>query len=318
MLPPRPIRFRVSLGRIAFLVHQQRVGQRTQYRLGVLPTDELQRPLRAGHEDRLVTDGTEVSGAVAVEQLEDLLGRRRASQAGDRRVGCGFIPVVHRGDERRASFVAWRDRRFVHRPHRPMALLHVAGLRVLEIVRRPEQRQPAFGFRRSHRGQMHRVDGQHRVELEPDRRARLHVPHTGQQQGGQQVAVRQTAAHAYGYFLQQACPRRVLQQPDQRLNFRPQRDDARQRLQIGGRHGRQAGQERQIAQTDRRAGGGHISQKTSTIARRQHETTSHLDKNCQAGYLYSLRLEAPVKQTEPNAPGGRDRRSSGFSEKPGF
>jgi hypothetical protein len=44
-----------------------------------------------------------------------------------------------------------------------------------------------------------------------------------------------------------------------------QRNHARQRLQLGGRHRRQAGEWRQIAQTDCCTGGGYAAEEISAI-----------------------------------------------------
>ena len=97
----------VALGGVAFpAAIQQGVGQRAQDRLGVLPADALERPPTVGDVDRLVADRAEVAGAVAEEELVDLVGTGGAGQAGDRRVGGRLVPVVHRRDERRRGLAA--------------------------------------------------------------------------------------------------------------------------------------------------------------------------------------------------------------------
>jgi len=52
--------------RVPFVI-QQRAGQRTQYRLGMLPADALQGAPAVGDEDGFMTDRAEVAGAVAIE-----------------------------------------------------------------------------------------------------------------------------------------------------------------------------------------------------------------------------------------------------------
>ena len=69
----------------------------------------------------------------------------------------------------------------VQRPHPPTGFPRGCRLRVLEIIERPEDRQPPIRIRRRDAGQMRRVHHQHRMKLEPHR-PRLHVPHPGQQQ----------------------------------------------------------------------------------------------------------------------------------------
>ena len=55
--------------------------------------------------------------------------------------------------------------------------LDVLGLRALEVVERPEDRQPAVGVGRGEAGQVRRVDHQDRVELVADAGPRLDVAH---------------------------------------------------------------------------------------------------------------------------------------------
>ena len=67
---------------VAALARQDRVGQRAEHRLAVLPADRVERAPRVGDVDRLVADGAEVARGVAREDLEDLVGLTcRASPA---------------------------------------------------------------------------------------------------------------------------------------------------------------------------------------------------------------------------------------------
>src|SRR5207237_1411798 len=67
---PRAIGAEVIVSRILALVLQQRVRQRAEHRLGVLPADRFERAEGVGDVDRLVADVAEVAGATAGEQLE--------------------------------------------------------------------------------------------------------------------------------------------------------------------------------------------------------------------------------------------------------
>ena len=171
-------------GRIVSLVRQKRVGQRPQDWFGMTPADLRQDALRVGDEDRFVADGAEVPCTVPIEQLEDLV---RSCRAGEPDHGCicrRLIPGVHRLAERLLGLGDLGQTCFVHRLHPPAAFLHVAGLRVLEVVDRPKQGQPAIRIGGRKAGLINRVDRQDGMELESDRGSRLDVPHSGQEQGG--------------------------------------------------------------------------------------------------------------------------------------
>ena len=89
----------------------------------------------------------------------------------------------------------------------------------LEVIERPEDRQPAMLGRRGQAGQVGRVDDQHGVELEADRRPRLDVLHAGQQQRGQQLAIAQALVNPAGDFFEQPVARRLFDQPHERLDL---------------------------------------------------------------------------------------------------
>ncbi len=240
------------------------------------PADLRQHALGVGHEDRLVPDVAEVPRAVPIEQLEDLVRSRRAGEPGDGRIGRRFIPRVHRLAERLLGLGGVRQTRFVHRLHPPAALLHVAGLRILEVVERPEEGQPAIrvGGRKS--GPIDRVDGHHRVELEPHRGPRLDVPHPGQQQGSQNLLVTETLADPRPDDLQQPLAGRLLQQANQRFDVRQQGDRAGRQSGLGSGHGGQIGQKRKPAETQHGAAGRGAMQKTSPVDTLAHGQISSI------------------------------------------
>ena len=248
VVPPGPVGRVVALGGVAVLVHQQGIGQRPQDRLGVLPADALERPTTVGHVDRLVADRAEVAGAVAEEQLVDLVGPGRSGQGRHGRVGRRLVPVVHGRGERRAGLAGGRDGRLVHRAHRPVPLADVLRLRALEVVERPEDRQPAVGVGRGEAGQVGRVDDQHGVELVADAGPRLHVAHPGQEQRREHVAVRRALPHPSGHLLQQPLARGLLQEADEGLDLGLEPDDLRVEGRLVGRDRPESGQEAQVAE----------------------------------------------------------------------
>ncbi len=71
---------------------------------------------------------------------------------------------------------------------------------------------------------MCRVDDEHRVELEADG-ARLDVPHAGEQQRGQDLAIAQPAPDAGGDLFEHPLAGRVLDEPYQRLDLRREADE---------------------------------------------------------------------------------------------
>ncbi len=245
---PGPVGRVVAPGGVAILVHQQGTGQRPQDRLGVLPADALERPTTVGHVDRLVADRAEVAGAVPEEQLVDFVGPGRAGQGRHGRVGRLFVPPVHRRGERLAGPAGGRDGRLVHRPHRPVALADVLRLRALEVVERPEDRQPAVGVGRGEAGQMGRVDRQHGLELVADAGPRLHVAHPGQEQRREHVAVGRALPHPGGHLLQEPLARGLLQEADEGLDLGLEAHHLRVEGRLVGRDRPELGQEAQVAQ----------------------------------------------------------------------
>ena len=126
---------------------EQRVGERAEDGFRVAPADGLECAPTVRHVDRLVADVAEIARAVAGEQLEALL---RAEMPRERRgghIGGRLIPAIHRALECGTRLMRRRHGGFVERGHRPVALLHIARLGVLELIHGPEQRQPAVAIR---------------------------------------------------------------------------------------------------------------------------------------------------------------------------
>ena len=175
-----------------------------------------------------------------------------------------------------------RHGRLVHRPHRPVALADVLRLRALEVVERPEDRQPAVGVGRAEAGQVGRVDDQDRVELEADAGPRLDVAHAGQQQRRQHVAVSQALPDPRGDLLQQPLARGLLQQPDQGLDLGLEPHDLRVQGRLVGRDRPESGQEAQVAQAEQRAARRGRLQEAPSIRSHAHGCSSSQDQSCRS------------------------------------
>ncbi len=236
----------------------------------MLPTHHFQRAMRIGRENGLVPDGPEIPRPVPEEQIEHRLGLGRADQSGDGRIGQRLIPGVQGlakggGGRRRLG-----HERLADRTHGPVAFAHILGLRPLEVVQPPENRQPAVRFRRRQPSQMQRLDHQHRMELEPHARPRLDVPHPRQQQGGQHLAVRRPLADPFGYPLHDTVTRRVLDQAHQRFDLRYQADTLGVHAGLVRRNRRQSQPGLPSAVQGQRGPRGRRSQKPATRRHYRH------------------------------------------------
>ena len=199
---------------------EQRVGQRTQYRFGVLPTDDLQSAPGVGEVNCLVTDAAQIARRVGDEQVKYLLCTGTAIQARHGGVRGGFVPAVHGFDKRAPRGTRRGHPLLRHRSHGPVSLLDVAGLGFLEIVDRPQDRQPAIRIGTRQCGQVRGVNHQHGVKLEADSGPRFNVAHSGQKQGAEHLPIRNpAAADPRSQFLDQAFARLVLQQAHQWLDL---------------------------------------------------------------------------------------------------
>ena len=94
---------------------------------------------------------------------------------------------------------------------------------------------------------MARVDDQHRVELEADRRPRLDVAHARQQERGQHFAIRVAAMNAVGDLFEQPLARRFLDQPHERFDGVVELHQPGRQGRLLGRDARQAAQESEPA-----------------------------------------------------------------------
>ena len=190
VLAPRTVGFQVVLGGVAGLVVEQGEGDGAQHRLGMAPADGVAGCARRWRRRWPCGRCRGSRGRrSAPEQLEDLVGPRRAHQAGDGPVGGLHVPGVHRLDEVLAGAVGRRQLALLQRPASSTApFFFLTSCEFLKSFMRPEQRQPAVGVRRGQRRQVGGVDGQHAVELEADR-PRLDVAHAGQEDGGEQTLI---------------------------------------------------------------------------------------------------------------------------------
>src|SRR5262249_24962897 len=113
----------------------------------MLPSDEVEQPPTMADKNCFVADGAEITRAVAVKKLIDLVGPGRADKPGDGGVRVLFVPVIHRRDESCFGFVRGRNDAFIYRRPSPAAVVLLHRLRFLELIELPEYRQPAIGFR---------------------------------------------------------------------------------------------------------------------------------------------------------------------------
>ena len=114
---------------LSSFVMLQRIGQRPQHRLGMLPADALpacggcwrrRSPCGRCRGSRALRSGTTARRFRSCRAV-----RAKPGHGG---IGGCFVPVVHRVDERLPRLVGMRHRRFLHRRHRPVAFAHVRRL----------------------------------------------------------------------------------------------------------------------------------------------------------------------------------------------
>jgi len=259
VVPEGTVSVQVELRGIAFgaitVAVEDGVHERAQDRLGMLPTDGFECAKAVGNIDFLVPNLPEIPRAVAAKDFKDLVRSGGAGEADDGGVAGGFIPVVHRVDERLPGLVCGWDGGFVDRAHRPIAFLHVGGLGAFELVDGPEYRQPAVGVGRGKTGEVGGVDHEHGVEFEADG-PWLDVPHARQEQRGEHFAIGRAALDAGGDFLEHAFARRIFQQAHERLDFGVQPYGIGFELRLSGGNGTELGQEPEFAQARERGGAG--------------------------------------------------------------
>ena len=86
IVAPRTIGGRVALHRVASFPGEQRIRERSEDRLAVLPADRLERAPGIGHVNRLVANRAEVARGIAREHLEDFPRFQAAGERCGRRV----------------------------------------------------------------------------------------------------------------------------------------------------------------------------------------------------------------------------------------
>ena len=82
------------------------------------------------------------------------------------------------------------------------------------------------------------VDDQDRMEFKTDR-AWLDVPHSGQQQRGEHLSIREPAMDSRRDLFQEPLTRCLFKQPNQRLHLRTESHYRRVELRFSGGHSRQ-------------------------------------------------------------------------------
>ena len=214
------IRLGIAFCRIPLLVFQQGVGEGSQHRFGMMPTDRLQRAPTVSHVNGLVPDVPEITGAVAAKPVEDFLRSRRLGQSRDSYIGTGGVPLIHGFGKGLAGFGGVRHGFLIHRAHGPVALGDIAGLGRFKLIHGPEQGQPAVAVRGILRGEVGGMHDQNGVEFKAHWPG-LNVADAREHQRCEDIAVRRDPAlNPRPHFLQQAFARGFLQQPDQRFDVR--------------------------------------------------------------------------------------------------
>src|SRR5262249_42452647 len=133
------------------------------------------------------------------------------------------------------------------------AFLCVASLGVLELIQRPENRQPTVRIGRIETSQVSGVDHQDRMKLETDR-TRLNVAHSSQEQGAQHLPICRASPNPGGKFLEHPFAGRLFEQPDQGFDFGKEADLASAKL--GLLSGKRRKAKAKLAKAQSRAGSG--------------------------------------------------------------
>ena len=218
----------------ARIVRHVELGERERAEdgLGVLPADRLQGAPALHGVDRLVADVPLVADAVAIERLHDLGRPRIAAERGDGDVGRIGVPGVHRADELGLRPVGPGQVCLVHLGQGPVALLDVLGLRLLEVVERPEQGEQAIGDLGGLAQQVRRVDDHHRVELEADR-VGPDVTDAGEEEAREQVAIGEPLLEVGHRDLDCPLSGRLLDPAHHRFDLGAKPDRVRTDLHVG-------------------------------------------------------------------------------------
>ena len=304
--------------RIAVEVEQAE-GQRAEDRLGVLPADGLQGPPALRGEDGLVADVALIADPQAPERLHGLGRPRGPAERGDRRVGRVGVPGLHRPDELRLGLARPGEACLVHLAERPVPFLDVLRLRGLEVVERPEQGEQPVVLRGGLPQQVRRVDDEDGVELEADR-VRLHVADAGQEEGRQQVPVREPLLQVPDGHLERPLAGRLLDPAHDRLDLRAEPDRVGADLQVRrpcGRDHLQPGPVPQARpQPDRRSRLQEPTPPQLTVHRGLLEGFSPSPDRNRTQSPVSLGVARLATGESPPAPRARDPRRPGKSPAP--
>ena len=144
-LPPGSIGGQIASGRIRVVaVILERRGEGAKHRRCVFGSDDRQEAVHVLHRDGLVTDCAKIPGAVPEEELGELLRRRESGEIEDGGIDCLEIPAVQCIDQAFAGCLHRPGHGVRRRTHPPAGLAALLFLRALEVVERPEHRQPTL------------------------------------------------------------------------------------------------------------------------------------------------------------------------------
>ena len=192
--PPGPVGRQVAGGGIRAVAVILECGcQRAKQGSGVFGPDKRQEAVRVLHRDGLVADRAKIPDAVSKKDLEELLRRGQPGEIEDSGIDGLGVPAVQRIDQAFAGRLRRTGRGGRPRTHRPAAPAALRLLGALEIVERPEYRQPAFPARQVERRQVDGLQRKHRVVFEPDMGERPDPARSRDGQGGERPAVVETA-----------------------------------------------------------------------------------------------------------------------------
>ena len=139
-----------------------------------------------------MTDRTKIPGAVPEEDLGELLRRRESGEIEDSGIDGLEIPAIQCIDQALSGRLHRPGHGIRPRTHRPAAAAALLFLSALEVVERPEYRQPTLFVRQVERRQVDRMQRKHRVVLEADIGEGLDTARSRDGQSDQSPAVIET------------------------------------------------------------------------------------------------------------------------------
>ena len=193
-LPPGSIGRQVAGGGIRIVaVILERRGEGAKHRRCVFGSDDRQEAVHVLHRDGLVTDRAKIPDAVPEEDLGELLRCRESGEIENCGIDSLRIPSIQCIDQALTGHLHRSGHGSRPRTHRPAALAALLFLGALEVVERPEYRQPTLLARQVERRQVDGLQRKHRVVLEADMGEGLDTARSRDGQGGQGPAVIETA-----------------------------------------------------------------------------------------------------------------------------